>query len=116
MQIYYLEIVTHDVSAVCEQNTAIHGVKFGDPEPSLGGARTAKLGDASLLGVRAPMSPTEEPIVRPYWLVPDIVASVAAAEQSGAETALPPTELPGFGQCAIMIQGGVQTGLWQKPE
>ena len=57
-----------------------------------------RFGSASL--ALAPLRDTEEPIVRPYFLVEDIEASVSTAADSGAEIALPPTELPGYGRCA----------------
>lgn len=113
MHIHYLEIVTPDVDAVCSAYSQIHGVAFGDNDPSLGGARTAALAAGGLIGVRAPLHDSEQPIVRPYTLVEDIDTSVAASKDAGAEIALPPTELPGHGKCAILIQGGVQIGLWQ---
>jgi uncharacterized protein len=52
-------------------------------------------------------------VVRPYFLVPNIEAAVAAAGQSGAEIAMQPTEIPGRGKFAILIQGGIESGLWQ---
>ena len=113
MQIQYLEIVTADVDAVCELYSQVHGMTFGESDPNLGSARTARLANGGLLGVRAPMRDSEEPVVRPYWLVENIEASVATAADSGAEIALPPTELAGHGTCAIIIQSGIQTGLWQ---
>ena len=66
-----------------------------------------------LVGVRAPMRETEEPVVRPYWLVDDIEAAVAAAVKAGGEIAHPPMEIPGHGTFAIYIQGGIHHGLWQ---
>jgi predicted enzyme related to lactoylglutathione lyase len=59
------------------------------------------------------MRETEEPVVRPYWLVDDIDAAVAAAVQAGGEVAHPPTEIPGRGTFAIYLQGGNDHGLWQ---
>jgi predicted enzyme related to lactoylglutathione lyase len=56
---------------------------------------------------------TEEPVIRPYWLVKDIAAAAVAAVQSGGEVAVPPTEIPGHGTFAIYIQGGNDHGLWQ---
>ena len=113
MKIQYLEIVTPDVDAVCETYALLHDVKFGDNDQNLGGARTARLEDGGLLGVRAPLRDTEEPVVRHYMLVEDIQASVDAAAKSGAEVALPPMELPGHGTCAIVIHGGIESGFWQ---
>jgi predicted enzyme related to lactoylglutathione lyase len=46
-------------------------------------------------------------------LVEDIAASVTAAADAGAKIALPAMELPGHGSCAIVIQGGIDCGLWQ---
>jgi predicted enzyme related to lactoylglutathione lyase len=113
MQIQYLEIVTPEVDAVCETYAKLHGVTFGDADPNLGGARTAVLANGGTLGVRAPMHDLEKPVVRPYLLVEDIEASVNAAAASGAEVALPPMVIAGHGTCAIVIQGGIDSGLWQ---
>ena len=113
MKIQYLEIVTTDVDAACVLYSQMHGVKFGGADKKLGGARTAKLADGGMLGIRAPLRPTEKPVVRPYMLVKDIKASVAAAAKSGAEVAMPPTEIAGHGQFAIVIHGGIESGLWQ---
>lgn len=114
MQIHYLEIVTKDVEAVCAAYAAASGINFGEPDAGLGNARTAALPDGGLIGVRAPMHETEGPIIRPYWLVDDINAALAAALETGAEEAHPPLEIPGHGTFAIYIQGGVHHGLWQR--
>ena len=113
MQIHYLEIVTKDVDAVCAAYAATNGLQFGKPDAGLGNARTAALPGGGLVGVRAPMSEVEEPVVRPYWLVDDIDAAVAAAVEAGAKLAHPPMEIPGHGTFAIYIHGGVHHGLWQ---
>jgi uncharacterized protein len=113
MQIHYLEIVTRDVDAVCAAYAAANGTAFGKPDAGLGNARTAALAGGGLVGVRAPMHETEEPVVRPYWLVDDVEASLAAAVEAGGEMAHPPMEIPGHGTFAIYIQGGVHHGLWQ---
>lgn len=113
MQVQYLEIVTPDVDAVCASYSQMHGVTFKDADPSLGGARTADLGSGGMLGVRAPMRDSEKPVVRPYLLVADIQAAVDSAKENGAEVAIPPMEIPGHGTFAIVIQGGIESGLWQ---
>ena len=112
-QIYYLEIVTNEVDAVCAVYAAANGLQFGDPDPGLGNARTASLPGGGLVGVRAPLRESEEPVVRPYWLVDDIESAVAAAVDAGVQLAHPPLEIPGHGTFAIYIEGGVQHGLWQ---
>jgi predicted enzyme related to lactoylglutathione lyase len=114
MQIHYLEIVTEEVDAVCAAYAAMNGVQFGKPDAGLGSARTAALPGGGLVGVRAPMHEAEEPVVRPYWLVDDIEAAVAAAVEAGGKVAHPPMEIPGHGRFAIYIQGGVHHGLWQR--
>ena len=114
MQIHYLEIVTTEVDAVCEAYAATNGVQFGKPDAVLGNARTATLPGGGLVGVRAPMHEAEEPVVRPYWLVEDIEAAVAAAVEAGGDVAHPPMEIPGHGMFAIYIQGGIHHGLWQR--
>ena len=113
MQIQYLEIVTKEVDAVCAAYASANGVKFSEPDAGLGNARTAALVGGGLVGVRAPLRETEEPVIRPYWLVKDIEAAVAAAVQAGGEVAHPPMEIPGHGAFAIYIQGGNDHGLWQ---
>ena len=113
MQVHYLEIVTKDVDAVCAAYAAANGVQFGEPDPGLGSARTTALRGGGLVGVRAPLHETEYPVVRPYWLVDDIEAAVAASAKAGGEGAHPPMETPGHGTFAIYVQGGIHHGLWQ---
>ncbi len=113
MKVHYLEIVTKDVDAVCATYAQLHGVTFGDGDAGLGGARTAPLPSGGMLGVRPPMHESEEPVVRPYWLVEDVAAAAAAAVAAGGEIAHPPMEIPGHGAFAIFIQGGIHHGLWQ---
>ena len=113
MQIQYLEIVTPDVDAVCEVYAQLHDAEFGESDQNLGGARTAKLENGGMLGVRAPLRDTENPVVRPYLLVEDIQAAVDTAAKAGAEVAVPPMEIVGYGTFAIVIQGGIDSGFWQ---
>ena len=113
VKIHFLEIVTPDVDGACSLYSMMYGVTFGDPDPNLGGARTAELDGGGMLGVRAPLRDTETPVVRPYVLVADISAAVAAAAEAGAEIAMTPTEIAGHGQFAIVIHGGIESGLWQ---
>jgi predicted enzyme related to lactoylglutathione lyase len=113
MTTQYLEIVTPDVDGVCAAYERMHGVTFGEGDPALGGARTAKLAGGGLIGVRPPLRDTEEPVVRPYMLVQDLEAAVNAAEEAGAEVAVRSMELEGHGVCAILVQGGIDMGLWQ---
>ncbi|MDJ0916401.1 MAG: hypothetical protein QNJ05_01475 [Woeseiaceae bacterium] len=113
MKIHYLEIVTPEADALCDQYSAVHGITFGDPDANLGGARTATMAGGGMLGIRGPMRESEMPVVRPYALVDDISAAVDSAVKAGAELALPPMELPGHGTCAIVIHGGIDCGFWQ---
>lgn len=113
VRLHYLEIVTPDVVGTCRTFEATHGVAFGEPIPELGNARTTELQGGWFVGVRAPMREDESPVVRPYVLVDDIEAAVTAAREAGCEIALPPTEIPARGKCAIYIRGGIQHGLWE---
>jgi predicted enzyme related to lactoylglutathione lyase len=113
MKVHYLEIVTSDVDAVCAAYEAAHDIKFGSADPLLGGARTTRLPDGGAIGVRGPLRNTEKPVVRPYWLVDDIKATLDAAAKQGAFVAHSALEIPGKGTFAIYIQGGVEHGLWQ---
>ena len=114
VRVEYLEIVTPDVEETCATLAKVHGVTFGKPRMELGNARTASLHGGGLIGVRAPMRKDEAPTVRPYLLVDDIDAAVAAAKEGGAEFAMLPTPIPGGGKFAIYLQGGIQHGFWQK--
>lgn len=113
MKIQYLEIVTEDVDAIVAAYSSALGVEFSEPDDGLGGARTASLAGGGLVGVRAPLREDEDPVVRPYWLVPDVDAALAAAVQAGGQTAHPPLEIPGHGTFAIYHQAGNDHGLWR---
>ncbi len=112
-KVHYLEIVSPEVNAICKTYEQMHGLQFGEPDANLGFARTAQLPGGGFLGARGPLRVTEEPVVRPYFLVDDIDASVSKAAELGAKIALPPMELAGHGKCAIFIQGGIEHALWQ---
>jgi predicted enzyme related to lactoylglutathione lyase len=112
MWVHYLEIVTRDVDAVCAAYTSASGASFGAPEASLGHARTAALPGGGRVGVRAPLHESEVPVVRPYWLVDDLEAALAAAVHAGGEVAHPPLAIPGHGTFAIYRLGGNHHGLW----
>lgn len=111
--VHYLEIVTPSVNETCNALAQAHGLVFGEPIAQFGNARTASLANGGLIGVRAPLRETEEPVVRPYILVDDIDAAVKAAEAAGATVAIPPMEIPGGGKFSIYILGGIEHGLWQ---
>jgi len=114
MQVAYLEIVTENVEAVCAAYAAANDVQFGAPDASLGNARTIVLPGGGRVGVRAPMHEGEGSVVRPYWLVDDIEAALAAVVEAGGEVAHPPLEIPGHCTFAIYVLGGIQHGLWQR--
>jgi len=113
MKIYYLEIVTLNVEEACRLHSIMYGVSFSDPDPNFGDARTANLDGGGMLGIRAPLREDEAPVVRPYMLVDDINAAISSASKGGADIAMMPTEIPGYGQFAILIHGGIQSGLWE---
>ena len=113
MKLHYLEIVAVDVGAVCATYESAHGVSFGAADPLLGGARTARLPDGAVVGVRGPLRPTEKAVVRPYWRVDDIHAALKQVSSHGGFVAHPAMEIPGKGMFAIYFQGGAEHGLWQ---
>lgn len=113
MKLHYLEIVTENIDEACGLYSTLYGVTFGEADQKLGNARTASFGAGGKLGVRAPMHDAEAPVVRPYMRVDDIASAVASAGKLGATVAMPPTEIEGYGQFAIIIQGGIESGLWQ---
>jgi predicted enzyme related to lactoylglutathione lyase len=114
MAVHYLEIVTNDVDTLTALYQRIHGLSFGPPDADLGEAHVATRPDGTLIGIRKPLAAHEEPIVRTYLAVEDIQQAVKAAENSGAVIAYPPTRQGQRGTFAIVIQGGVQHGLWQR--
>ena len=111
--VHYLEIVSDDVDSLTRLYKSLHGLTFGPPDPDLGQARVATRADGMLIGVRKPLASHEEPIVRSYVAVDDIQRAARQAEELGAVVAYPPTRQGQRGTFAIVIQGGVQLGLWQ---
>jgi predicted enzyme related to lactoylglutathione lyase len=111
--VHYLEIVSTDVDAVTGLYERTCGLSFGPPDPDLGQARVATRPDGTLVGIRAPLAEHEQSIVRTYLAVDDIQRAVKKAEEHGAIVAYPPTAQGKRGTFAIVVQGGVQHGLWQ---
>ena len=114
MAVHYLEIVSNDVDALTGLYERMHGLAFGSPDPDLGEARVATRADGTLVGIRKPLAAHEQPIMRSYLAVEDIQRAVTKAEEHGATVAYPPTRQGQRGTFAIVIQGDVQHGLWQR--
>jgi predicted enzyme related to lactoylglutathione lyase len=113
MTIHYLEIVSNEVDALVELYRRMHGLSFGPPDPDLGRARVATRADGTLVGIRSPLAAHERPVVRTYLAVEDIEGAAREAEAAGAVVAYPPTRQGRRGTFAIVIEGGVEHGLWQ---
>jgi hypothetical protein len=114
MPVHYVEIVSNDVDTLTVLYERMHGLSFGPPDPDLGQARVATQADGALVGIRKPLSAREQPIVRTYLAVEDIQQAAKSAQESGATIAYPPTRQGDQGTFAIVIQGGVEHGLWQR--
>ena len=114
MAVHYLEIVSNDVDSQIALYERVHGLSFGPPQPDLGQARVATRTDGTLVGIRRPLAAHEQPIMRTYLEVEDIQQAVKAAEAAGAMIAYPPTQQGSWGTFAILFQGEVQHGLWQR--
>ncbi|HEY6037058.1 MAG TPA: hypothetical protein VIV58_22415 [Kofleriaceae bacterium] len=110
----YIEIVSADCDAIVGMYQRTHGVTFGAPDADLGQARVATLADGTLVGVRKPLADHEQPIVRVYAAVDDIASAVKQAQEQGAIVAYGPTKQGARGTFAILFQGGVQLGFWQR--
>lgn len=110
---HYLEVVTSDVATVCALYERTLAVTLSEPVAALGGARTGSLSNGTIVGIRAPMHDAEDATTRPYYRVEDIDIAVADAERQGATVAVPPMNLPGYGRCAIVIVGDIQSGFWE---
>jgi predicted enzyme related to lactoylglutathione lyase len=113
-KLHYLEVVTPEVSSVCKTYIASLNASFSGPVNELGGARIAELPDGGMLGIRPPMHDAEEATTRPYYLVDDIDAALERASAQGALVAVPPMDIPGYGRCAIVMMGSIQSGYWQR--
>jgi predicted enzyme related to lactoylglutathione lyase len=114
MAVHYLEIVSNDVDTLTGLYQRMHGLSFGPPDADLGQARVATRADGTLVGIRKPLAAHEQPIMRSYLAVEDIQQAVKKAEEHGATVAYPPTQQGQRGTFAIVIQGDVQHGLWQR--
>lgn len=114
MTVHYLEIVSDDADALTGLYAATYGLAFGAPDPDLGQARVARRPDGTRVGIRKPLAAHERPVVRAYLAVDDIQQAVKQAEAHGAIVAYPPTRQGARGTFAIVIQGGVEHGLWQR--
>jgi predicted enzyme related to lactoylglutathione lyase len=114
MSVHYLEIVSNDVDALTALYQRTYGLSFGSPDQDLGQARVASRTDGTLVGIRKPLAEHEQPIMRTYLEVEDIEQATKQAEESGAAIAYPPTKQGQKGTFAIVIQGDVQHGLWQR--
>ena len=114
MAVHYLEIVSNDVDTLTVLYQRMHGLSFDPPDPDLGQARVATHTNGVLVGIREPLAAHEQPITRTYLAVEDIQRAVKTAEESGATIAYPPTHQGNRGTFAIVIQGGVEHGLWQR--
>jgi len=112
--IHYLEIVSNDADQLTALYEGMHNLSFGPPDPDLGQARVARRADGTLVGIRKPLAAHERPIMRTYLAVEDIQEAVKKAEANGATIAYPPTRQGPQGTFAIVIQGGVENGLWQR--
>ena len=112
--IHYLEIVSDDADGLIALYQRMHGLSFGAPDADLGQARVATQADGGLVGIRKPLAAHEHAIVRAYVAVEDMQRAVKAAEERGATIAYPPTRQGQRGTFAIVIQGGVEHGLWQR--
>jgi predicted enzyme related to lactoylglutathione lyase len=112
--VHYLEIVSNDVDALCALYEHMHGLSFSQPDPDLGHARVATRADGTMVGIRKPLAAHETPTLRTYLAVEDIQRAAQEAEARGATIAYPPTRQGQRGSFAIVIQGGVQHGLWQR--
>lgn len=114
-EVYYVEHVSNDPERTCAMLEAVHGWRFGAPDPALGGSRVAVLADGSRCGVRASMDPAEKALTRSYVRVASVKRASSAAAKKGALVALPSMKLGPHGTIAIVIAEGVEHGFWQLP-
>ncbi len=114
MAVHYMEIVSSDADTLIGLYEHMHALAFSAPDADLGTARVATLPDGALIGIRKPLAEHEKPIVRTYLAVENIEQAVNKAAERGATIAYSPTRQGQRGTFAIVIQGGVELGLWQR--
>lgn len=114
MKIQFLEIVTPDVESTMSIFAASTGAKFSEPVAEFGNARILDMPDGGNISVRAPMSETEVPTTRTYFLTDDIDTATKRAVAAGAELAHPVLEIAGRGKFSIFFHGSHQFGFWEK--
>lgn len=114
--VHYLEIVTPDVEGARRLYSTAFGWRFEAAVPELGNACVAPLPGGSLCGIRAPLHPTETPVVRTYIRVADLETATREAERLGATILLESMDLAGWGTISIYEIGGIQQGVWQLRE
>lgn len=113
--VYYTEAVTPDPRAAAAFLEDLHGWRFEEMGPELGGSRLATLATGARFAVRGPLRPDEDPLIRTYVRVESVDEAVKRAEKLGAKIGLSSMELPGHGKIAIYFLGGVELGLWELP-
>lgn len=112
--VHYVEIVSPERDTLISLYEHMYRLSFGPEDPDLGQARVATRADGALVGIRKPLAAHEHPTIRTYFTVEDIQRAVQAAAKNGATIAYPPTQQGRRGTFAIVIQGGVEHGLWQR--
>jgi predicted enzyme related to lactoylglutathione lyase len=80
---------------------------------ALGNAHVADLPEGGRIGIRQPMSDTEQAITRLYVLVDNLAESIKDVRDLGGVILLEKMELAGQGTIAIYEAGGIEHGLWQ---
>jgi predicted enzyme related to lactoylglutathione lyase len=114
MAVHYLEIISNDVDSLTGLYERMCALSFSPPDADLGQARVATQADGTLVGIRKPLAAHEKPMMRAYVAVEDIQEAAKKAEDSGATIAYGPTEQGQLGTFAIVVQCGVEHGLWQR--
>jgi uncharacterized protein len=110
-EITHIEFPADDVERAKRFYGAIAGWEFSEFSPRYWVFRTGATTGGGI-GVRGESVGTT---VRNYIEVPDLEAAVAAAEANGGTVTTPPSEVPGQGRfAAVLDPEGTEIGLWQN--
>src|SRR5947207_12947297 len=111
-QISHIEFPADDVDRAKRFYEAVAGWQFGESE-GFPGSWTFRTGEGTGGGLGKGGESVGN-VVRDYINVPQLEAAVSAAEQHGGKVVTPPSEIPGMGRWAAVLDSeGNEIGLWE---
>lgn len=114
-EITHIEFPADDVDRAKKFHEAVAGWKFQEME-GFSGYHMFRTGEGTGGGL-GKRGENVGSVVRTYITVPKLAAAVKAAEQHGGKLVQPPTDVPGRGRYAAVLDSeGSEIGLWENPQ